>query len=116
MVDFKEVKARFDIEKVAQLLGLQLKQAGQAFRGPCPACDSGGERALVITPSKGVWYCWAAHVGGDQLALAAHIRKCEVKDAAAWLDGGEPTPRPAPANLPASRPRSRARRCCRFGL
>jgi DNA primase len=94
MVDFRSVKERFDIEKVAQLLGLQLRQAGQAFRGPCPACESGGERALVITPAKGVWYCWTAHVGGDQLALAAHIRKTEVKDAAEWLDGGKSDTKP----------------------
>ena len=36
-----------------------------------------------------MWYCFAAQVGGDLIALAAHIRKCDVKDAAAWLDGGK---------------------------
>jgi len=87
-VDFAELKTRFTIEKTAELLGLTLKQSGQTFRGPCPACGSGGERAIVVTPGKQVWYCWAAHVGGDLIALAAHIRKCEMKAAAEWLDGG----------------------------
>jgi hypothetical protein len=87
-VDFNELKQRFTIEKVAGLLCLTLKQSGQSMRGACPACGSGGDRAIVVTPSKGVWYCWAAHVGGDLIALAAHIRKCEMKDAAAWLDAG----------------------------
>jgi len=104
MVDFAELKTRINIEQTAQLLGLQLKQSGQAMRGPCPACDSGGERAIVITPAKNVFFCFAAKEGGDLIALAAHIRKCDVKDAAKWLDGGnstsrEPTKPSAPATL-----------------
>ncbi len=87
MVDFADLKTRINIEQTAQLLGLQLKQSGQAMRGPCPACNSGGERAIVITPAKGVFFCFAAKEGGDLIALAAHIRKCDVKDAATWLDG-----------------------------
>jgi len=51
-------------------------------------CASGGDRAIVITPAKGVFFCFAAREGGDLIALAAHIRKVDVKDAAAWLDGG----------------------------
>ena len=87
-VDFSELKTRFTIEKVAELLGLQLKQSGQALRGPCPVCQSGGDRAIVITPAKGVFFCFGAREGGDLIQLVAHIRKCDVKDAAAWLDGG----------------------------
>ncbi len=84
-IPFDELKERFTIEQVAQLLGLALKQSGQTFRGPCPACGSGGERAIVITPAKGLFYCWAAHEGGDLIALVAHIRKTDAKAAAAWL-------------------------------
>src|SRR5258708_4961868 len=87
-VDFSELKQRFTIEKVAELLDLQIKQSGQALRGPCPTCKSGGDRAIVITPAKGVFFCFASREGGDLIKLAAHIRNCEVKDAAAWLDGG----------------------------
>lgn len=87
-VDFAALKQRLTIEKTAELLGLELRQSGSTFRGPCPACGSGGDRALVITPAKQVWYCWAAHVGGDLIALTAHVRKCEPKEAAGWLDGG----------------------------
>jgi hypothetical protein len=87
-VDFADIKTRLTIEKVAELLGLQLKQSNNALRGPCPVCASGGDRAIVITPAKGVFFCFAAREGGDLIALAAHIRKVDVKDAAAWLDGG----------------------------
>jgi DNA primase len=86
-IPFDELKQRYTIEQVAQLLGLTLKRAGETFRGPCPTCGSGGERAIVITPAKGLFYCWAAHEGGDLIALAAHIRKTDAKGAAAWLAG-----------------------------
>lgn len=86
-VPFDELKTRFTIEQTTQLLGLQLKQSGQALRGPCPACGSGGDRAIVVTPAKGVFFCFTAQEGGDLIALAAHIRKCDVKAAASWLDG-----------------------------
>jgi hypothetical protein len=46
-------------------------------------------QAVVVTPAKGVWYCWAAREGGGLIALAAHIRKCDVRDAAKWLDSGK---------------------------
>ena len=86
-IPFDELKQRYTIEQVAGLLGLALKRSGETFRGPCPACGSGGERAIVITPAKGLFSCWAAHEGGDLIALASHIRKTDAKGAAAWLAG-----------------------------
>ena len=50
MADFQDIKRRFPIEKTAELLGLTLKPASGGLRGPCPACERGGERALAITP------------------------------------------------------------------
>lgn len=34
-----------------------------------------------------MFFCFAAQQGGDLIQLAAHIRKCDAKDAALWLDG-----------------------------
>ena len=84
-VDFQEVKTRASIEAVAQFLGLQLKPAGKQFRSACPACNQGGERAIVVTPDKGLFYCFSAKVGGDCIALAAHIKVIPPKDAAALI-------------------------------
>lgn len=84
--DFAEIKSRYTIEQVADKLGLVLKSSGKTHRGPCPACK-GGSRDLCITPGKG-FYCWGVREGGDLLQLIAHVRQCEVKDAARWLDGG----------------------------
>jgi DNA primase len=81
-IDFAELKARVSIEQVVQMLGLQMRQTSGQLRGPCPFCKQGGDRALVITPAKSAYYCFAQQKGGDQIALAAHILGVSVKDAA----------------------------------
>lgn len=86
-VDFAELKQRFTIEQVAEKLGLTLKRSGQTLRGECPVCKDSGHRDLAVTPGKG-FFCWRAKQGGDLIALVAHVRECDVKDAARWLDAG----------------------------
>ena len=41
---------------------------------------------MVMTPAKGLFYCFAKKAGGDAIALTAHIRGIPVKDAADHLD------------------------------
>ncbi len=43
------------------------------------------ERIVVITPTRGLFYCFDAKVGGDCLALVQHITGLDVQDAAAFL-------------------------------
>lgn len=86
-VDFAELKTRVSIEQAAQMLGLKLTPHGNQYRSACPACQTGGDRALVITPAKGLFYCFAKKAGGDAIALTAHIRGIPVKEAADQLDG-----------------------------
>jgi DNA primase len=107
-IDFGALKGRVTIEQAVGILGLSLKNNGHQLRGPCPACQQGGDRALVVTPAKGLFYCFSKRVGGDQIALAAHIRGVTVKDAAAFLagTGTSTSPRPSstvpvPATVPA---------------
>lgn len=88
-IDFEAVKAANPIDQVAERLGLDLKKAGQALRGPCPSGE-GGERSLVITPAKGVWYSFALQKGGDVLALVQLINDCSAKQAAQFLSGTVP--------------------------
>jgi DNA primase len=85
-VDFAELKTRVSIEQAARMLGLNLVPHGSQCRGPCPVCKSGGDRALVVTPDKGLFYCFAKKIGGDAIALVAHIRGISVKDAADELN------------------------------
>ncbi len=91
-IDFNVLKETVTIDQVAGLLGLELKQSGGQLRGPCPACKSGGDRALVITPEKGVYYCFADKKGGDLIALAAHIREVGMKDAAEFIHNSATVP------------------------
>lgn len=81
MADFKQIKEQVTIEAAAQFLNLELRSTGQALRGPCPACQSGGDRALVVTPSKQLFYCFAQGIGGDVISLWGHIQKCSPADA-----------------------------------
>ena len=83
-VDFAEVKEKVSFFDTIGHLKLDMKQSGNQWRGACPTCKSGGDRALVITDGKG-WFCFAFKKGGDQIALAAHILEIGVKEAALEL-------------------------------
>jgi CHC2 zinc finger len=85
--DFAAIKQQVSVRSAIDLLGLRLSEHQSQWRGPCPTCKSGGDRALVITPSKNAFYCFAAHSGGDVIALASHIRAVGMKEAAAFLAG-----------------------------
>ena len=86
-IDFAALKERLSVEEAIMLLGLSLKNRNGQWRGPCPACNSGGDRALVVTPAKNAFYCFGIKKGGDVIAFAAHIRDCNVKEAAEFLAG-----------------------------
>ena len=81
-IDFAELKSRITIMQAAELLGLTLKPSGNQQRGPCPLCNTGGDRALVITPDRGLFYCFPAKTGGDLIKLVAHIKGCSQNEAA----------------------------------
>lgn len=81
-IDFQQLKQEINIEDAMPLLGLQVSQFSNQMRMPCPACKSGGDRALVITKSKGAFYCFAKGEGGDVIGLIAHVKGMSMKDAA----------------------------------
>lgn len=83
-IDFAEVKEKVSFSDTIDFLNLDMKQSGNQWRGACPACKSGGDRALVITDGKG-WFCFGLHKGGDQIALASHILDIGTKEAATRL-------------------------------
>ncbi len=86
-VDFAALKERVSIVDAVSKLGIALIKTGDQLRGPCPTCNSGGKRALVVTPSKQAFYCFGAHSGGDVIALVSHIRGVGMKEAALFLSG-----------------------------
>jgi hypothetical protein len=84
-IDFAELKSRTTIMDAIQLLALTLKPSGNQQRGPCPVCNTGGDRALVITPERGLFYCFPAKTGGDLIKLVAHIKSCSQNEAAQMI-------------------------------
>jgi DNA primase len=84
-VDFKAIKAAVSIEDAANLLKLLLKKSGVQLRSACPACSNDDERTIVLTPARGLFYCFDAKVGGDCIALVQHITGLDAKDAASYL-------------------------------
>src|SRR5438552_1980199 len=80
-VDFAKLKQDVSIEQVVQMLALQMKQTGDQWRGPCPTCKSGGDRALAINTTKQSFYCFGQKKGGDLIALTAHIKDISQRDA-----------------------------------
>lgn len=108
-IDFQELKGRVSFADAITFLNLDLKRHGNQWRGKCPVCKSGGDRALVVTDGKG-FYCWAAKTGGDQIALAAHILGLSVKDAAQELACGGTVPVTGTGTVPGTVPESEVRR------
>ena len=87
-IDFGELKQRVSIERAAEMLGIKLTRSGPQLRGPCPICKAGGDRAFVVTPAKGLYYCFGAcGKGGDAITMAANVRNCSLREAAEFLAG-----------------------------
>ena len=80
-IDFKGIKAAVTVEQVADILGLQIKAAGETYRGKCPICKHDDPRAMVITPAKGVFYCFKCKKGGDYATLVSKAKGIEIRDA-----------------------------------
>ena len=86
-IDFGELKQRVSIERAAEMLGIKLTKSGSQLRGLCP-CKAGGDRALVVTPAKGLYFCFGACAkGGDAITMAANVRNCSLREAAEFLAG-----------------------------
>ncbi|MBX3498127.1 MAG: hypothetical protein KF889_01685 [Alphaproteobacteria bacterium] len=83
-IDFAAVKAGVSFEEAISFLKLIMKREGEQYRSPCPVCRKGGDRALVVTPSKG-FYCHAARKGGDVISFVAHVQECGQRQAAEQL-------------------------------
>lgn len=86
-IDFAALKERIRIEQVVSMLGLTMRQKGDQWRGECPTCKNGGPRALAVNTTKQSYFCFSQGKGGDLIALCAHIRAVDAKEAAQTIDG-----------------------------
>jgi DNA primase len=89
-IDFGESKQRVSIERAAEMLGIKLTKSGPQLRGPCPICKAGGDRAFVVTPAKGLCYCFGAcGKGGDEITMAANVRNSSLREETEFLAGND---------------------------
>lgn len=84
-IDFDALKEQVSVEDAIFLLDLSMKKSGSQWRGECPGCRKGGPRALSITPSRQMFYCFGDTAHGDVIALVAHVKGLPMKQAAQWL-------------------------------
>ena len=84
-IDFAELKSSVGIEAVLAMLDIRLKKFGDQLRGRCPIHGGGNDREFVVTPRKGLYYCFGGCGGGDSIKLVARIKGCELKEAAAFI-------------------------------
>lgn len=85
-LSFSELKERVNIEQVLPLVGVSLKKHGTQLRGACPICKDGGDGAFVVTPAKGLYYCFGkCRTGGDMISLVARVQNCTVREAAEFI-------------------------------
>ena len=80
-MDFVALKQRLSSEQAAVSLGSNTKPGGSQLRAACPNCKQGGERAIVITPEKGLFYCFPGKKAGDAIELVCHVKGVSQKDA-----------------------------------
>ena len=67
------------------MLGVDLqrfKSHGDQLRGCCPIHDGDNPRGFVVTPAKGLWYCFSGCGGGDIIKLVSNMRQLPAKEAA----------------------------------
>jgi DNA primase len=82
MIDFKSLKESVGIEEVARgFLHLNITEDEEdTLRAVCPSCESSDPRAIIITPSKGLFYCFKAKKGGDLITLVSHCHGISPRD------------------------------------
>ncbi len=77
---------RVPIQDALKWLGIELKPSSNGqLRGCCPIHSGSNPREFVVTPSKGLYFCFGGCGGGDIIKLVASHRKIGTREAAAEI-------------------------------
>jgi DNA primase len=87
VIDFQALKQAVSIDEVAiNYLKLDITEnKDDNIRAVCPHCESTDPRAIIITPSKGLFYCFKARKGGDCISLVSHCHGTSPRESAEAL-------------------------------
>jgi len=76
---FGALKEKINITDIVSKY-LTLKRAGSYLKGRCPF-HSEKTASFTVSPSKGIFYCFGCHLGGDVIAFIAKIEGCSQIEA-----------------------------------
>lgn len=84
---FRHLKAKVGIGAILShyRLDLHLKQWGDQLFGPCPLHGGDNQTAFRVDLRRGLWRCFTACGGGDQVELIRKIERCSYGEAARHL-------------------------------
>lgn len=74
-----EIKDKLSIEDLVSQY-VQLKKAGRSLKGLCPF-HSEKTPSFVVSPDRGIAYCFGCHKGGDIFAFLQEVEGVDFKDA-----------------------------------
>jgi len=82
MIDFAKLKRDIPLTEILAWQGYKLIKSGETYRAQCQLCNHKSKRAFVVTPAKGLWFCFNCHRGGDGIAYVALVENVSVQEAA----------------------------------
>jgi DNA primase len=84
---FRHLKAQVGIGVILSRYGLDrhLNRRGDQLFGPCPLHGGDNQTAFRVNLARGIWRCFTACGGGDQVELIRKIERCSYREAARHL-------------------------------
>ena len=86
-INFKELRARLDFEKILRHYGVEVKRKGSQHHGFCPLPNHNGKKnspSFSANLEKGIFQCFGCGAKGNALEFAAMMEKVNVEDGAAF--------------------------------
>ncbi|HWD38298.1 MAG TPA: CHC2 zinc finger domain-containing protein [Fimbriimonas sp.] len=86
-IDFKELRAKLDFEKVLRHYGVELKLKGRQHLGLCPLPNHiGDKKALSFSANldRGIFQCFGCGSSGNSLEFAALMEKASLDNGRAF--------------------------------
>lgn len=86
-IDFKDLRARLDFEKVLQRYGVEIRRKGDQHQGFCPLPNHEGKKrspSFSANLKRGIFQCFGCGSKGNVLEFAALMEKVDPKDGPAF--------------------------------
>jgi len=88
-IDFKELRANLDFERVLEHFGIEVKRRGDQHHGFCPLPGHQGKRnspSFSANLARGIFQCFGCGAKGNVLEFAALMERVDPKNSTAFRD------------------------------